>query len=268
MAALPRELVESTLFGHHKGAFTGAHRDQQGCCEAADGCTLFLDEIGEMDISLQAKLLRFLQERTLQRVGSSETINVDTRIVSATNRDPEEMGRAGTLREDLYYRLNVVPLSLPPLRERKDDVGLLAMHLLRKAAHRHRKDVESISPEAIEVLSAYDWPGNVRQLENIMERLVVFARSNEIGGDDIPPEIRAPNSPTPGAKAATPAAPVSVNVDEAQPIAQTLDDIESQAIIDALDKAGGKVAKAAEMLGLGLATAYRKIKRYEIDLPK
>jgi len=269
MAALPRELVESTLFGHEKGAFTGADQPQQGSVEAADKGTLFLDEIGEMDVGLQSKLLRFLQERTFQRVGSSKERSVDVRIIAATNRDPHEQVRKGQLREDLYYRLNVVPIVLAPLRERREDVPQLAEHFLSRVAARYGRTITGFSPEAAQALSRYDWPGNIRQLENLIERMGIFSTGPIIGLEAIPPEIVA--SPE------RPAGPASVpesNTATANPTAtetadeglRPIDQIEKQAIEEALKRSRGNVREAARTLGLGQATVYRKIKRYGIHL--
>ncbi|WZP00859.1 sigma-54 dependent transcriptional regulator [Isosphaeraceae bacterium EP7] len=253
MAALPRELVESTLFGHEKGAFTGADQVQMGACEAADGGTLFLDEIGEMDVALQAKLLRFIQDRAFHRVGSSKMRPVDIRILAATNRDPLEQVRRGSLREDLYYRLNVVPIAVPPLRDRVEDIPALSRHFLSLAAARHGLPAESISPGALNLLSRHDWPGNVRQLENLIERMVIFCREPEIGVAMLPPEIQA-----------APPAPALLSM--GIPDLRVFDRIEKQAILDALHQGNGNVREAARILGLGQATVYRKVKRYNIQL--
>jgi DNA-binding NtrC family response regulator len=255
MAALPRELVESTLFGHEKGAFTGADQVRIGCCEAADGGSLFLDEIGEMDLNVQAKLLRFLQEREIQRVGSSRVRSVDVRIVAATNRDLRDQVGRGLFREDLYYRLQVVPVEVPPLRARRDDIPLLASRFLERAAVRHGKDVAGFTPDALAVLTRHDWPGNIRQLENLVERLVILCRGREIDLDDLPPEIRdlkVLDSPLmPGGS------DLEVHL---------IEEVEKQAILGAIRKTLGNVRNAAKLLGLGQATVYRKIKRYGIHL--
>jgi len=253
MAALPRELVESTLFGHEKGAFTGADQVRIGCCEGADGGTLFLDEIGEMDLDIQAKLLRFLQEREIQRVGSSRTRAVNVRIVAATNRDLQDQVKRGRFREDLFYRLQVVPLDVPTLRERRGDVPLLVTRFLERAVARHGKDVAGFTPEALVLLTNYDWPGNIRQLENLVERLVILSRTSEIGYDDLPEEIRTFAATT------TPSA-VGLSHLKVIPIEQ----VEKRAILEALKKSNGNVRDAAKLLGLGQATVYRKIKGYGV----
>lgn len=260
MAALPRELVESTLFGHEKGAFTGADQPQQGAVEAADRGTLFLDEIGEMDIDLQAKLLRFLQERTFQRVGSSKAKSVDVRIVAATNRDPLEQVRIGRLREDLYYRLNVVPLNLPPLRERSEDVIILARYFLERLASRYRKDVTGFTSEAEALMRQYDWPGNVRQLKNVIERMVIFSQSPTIDAMSLPLEVVSP-LPRDHCVEQTNAEDDDT---EAKIDLRPIDRMEKEAIVEALKKSGGNVRAAAKLIGLGQATVYRKIKRYGI----
>ncbi len=191
-AALSQNLLESELFGHVKGAFTGADRDRVGRFQQADGGTLFLDEIGDINWEVQTKLLRVLQEMSFERVGSSQTITVDVRIVAATNQDLEALIQAGQFREDLYYRLNVISLHTPSLRERKEDVFELAVHFLNVHARRAGKSVTQLDDEAIETLDAYDWPGNVRELENVIERAVVLADGPAITRDDLPPETRRP----------------------------------------------------------------------------
>lgn len=284
MAALPRELVESTLFGHEKGVFTGATQTQKGSCELADGGTLFLDEIGEMDIHLQAKLLRFLQEQIVQRVGSAKPIAVDVRIVTATNRNPEAIVKAGTLRADLYHRLNVVRLSLPPLRNRREDIPLLAAHFLRRFNERTGKAIESFDKATMDVLCQYSWPGNVRELENMVERMAIFCRNQQITADLIPNEIlEAENLPAPASPSPKndsphwqPDSPSDAEPSDADGDSEPETGIERQlkpfermeraAIIEALEQSGGHVAEAAQRLGFGQATVYRKIKRYEIPL--
>lgn len=256
MAALPHELAESTLFGHEKGSFTGADRTQVGCCEAADGGTLFLDEIGEMDLNLQAKLLRFVQEQTVTRVGAAKPRQVDVRIVAATNRDPLQAVQDGLLREDLYYRLNVVPVQVPPLRERRSDIPELVTAFIAKASERHRRSVTGISDSALRTLKAYDWPGNVRQLENLIERLVVLSKEDIIQETTLPKEVRRT-----GSEAAT--APEETETSAPRRI----DEIERQAILDALEASDGNVGEAATALGLGQATVYRKMKRFGIERP-
>lgn len=259
VAALPRELVESTLFGHVKGAFTGADQMQRGCCEAADRGTLFLDEIGEMEIGLQAKLLRFLQERSFQRVGQTTPISVDVRIVAATNRNPLEQVRKGELREDLYYRLNVLPIVLPPLREHRDDVPLLAKHFLARFCARSGRGPLALLPAAEDELRRHDWPGNVRELENFIERLGVLSTGPTISPDEIRSQWQdlPDNRPSFLAKAAP-------NVRPAAPLTE-MERVERDAIVQALATAQGNVRIAAKSIGLGQATVYRKIKKYGIE---
>ncbi len=254
VAALPRELVESTLFGHVKGAFTGADQMQCGCCEAADKGTLFLDEIGEMELGLQAKLLRFLQERSFQRVGQSSPVTVDVRVVAATNRDPVFQIRKGALREDLYYRLNVLPITLPPLRERKDDIPLLARHFLARFADRCGRPGLEFDEGGIEALRGHTWPGNVRELENFVERLAVLTAGTTIGVSEVRAELATmPGSVLPSIRTDPSADATSLT---------EMERIEKAAIAQALDAAGGRVREAAQALGLGPATVYRKVKKY------
>ncbi len=250
VAAMPRELVESTLFGHAKGAFTGADRSQSGCCEVADGGTLFLDEIGEMEIGLQAKLLRFLQDRSFRRVGQSRPIAVDVRIVAATNRDPLDQVRRGQLREDLYYRLNVFPIVVPPLRARAGDVPLLARHFLDRFSARGDRPPLAFAEPAIDELMRHDWPGNVRELENLVERLAILASGPVITAEQVRAE--RPGPPAPGRPL------------EAGAGLRAIDRIEMDAILEALSASDGNVREAARRLGLGQATVYRKIKKYKI----
>jgi len=259
VAALPRELVESTLFGHAKGAFTGADQMQRGCCEAADHGTLFLDEIGEMEIGLQAKLLRFLQERSFQRIGQTTPVSVDVRIVAATNRNPLEQVRKGELREDLYYRLNVLPIVVPPLRERRDDIPLLAKHFLARFGARSGRESLRFLPTAEAELCHHDWPGNVRELENFVERLAVLCPGPTIGPD----EIRSQFQDLPVSKSSPPARP-SPSVGPESRLTE-MERIEKEAIMQALALAQGNVRVAAKSIGLGQATVYRKIKKYGIE---
>lgn len=255
MAAIPRELIESTLFGHEKGAFTGAHQPAAGLCEQADGGTLFLDEIGEMDASLQAKLLRFLQDRTIWRVGSRTGRPVDVRVVAATNRDPAEQISKGLLREDLYYRLNVVSVQLPPLRERDGDIPLLVHHQLERASKRHNRSMRNVQPQAMERLEAYTWPGNVRELENLMEQIVVTNREDTLTLDMLPRQVREAR-PT-GFRSL----PELTSISGAVP---TMEEMERNLIAEALRLCGGKVYEAARRLQISEATIYRKIKKFSL----
>ena len=248
-AAVPETLLESELFGHEKGAFTGADRRRIGRFEQADGGTLFLDEVCEMHPRLQAKFLRALQEREIERLGSSATIPVDTRIIAATNRDLQKALEEGVLREDLYYRLNVILLRVPPLRERMDDVPILAMHFLRKYAAREHSSMSSIAEEALNVLLSYSWPGNVRELENAIERAAVLGKGEQLRARDLPPQVHR------GGDDERPLIPAHL----------TLEEIEKLAIAQALRLTGGNKSEAAERLGIHRTSIYDKMRRYGIE---
>jgi transcriptional regulator with PAS, ATPase and Fis domain len=200
---LTRDLLESELFGHEKGAFTGAHQLKKGKVELAQGGTVFLDEVGDMPLELQVKLLRFLQEREIERVGGTRTIPVDTRIIAATNRDLVQAIHAGHFREDLYYRLNVVALSLPPLRQRREDIPGLAHFFLQRFAADTKKTVPSLAPDVLERFLAYPWPGNVRELANVLERAVVLGAGTEITLEDLPPALGEASPPPSGPSSPT-----------------------------------------------------------------
>ena len=245
-AAIPATLLESELFGHTRGAFTGAVREKPGLFEAADGGTIFLDELGEIPQEMQVKLLRVLQTGEVQRIGETRTRRVDVRVIAATHRDLEVEVAQGRFREDLFYRLNVIPLLVPPLRLRGDDVLLLAQRFLeRERTERGRTQVEGFSPEALAALRAHAWPGNVRELENAVERAAALAEGPLIGLDDLPEAVRG------GGVAAEPAL--------ALPEAVTLAEAERILIRHALDATGGNKKEAARRLGIGLATLYRKL---------
>jgi len=243
-AALPESLLEAELFGHEKGAFTGATARRQGRFELADHGTLFLDELGEMSPQVQVKLLRVLQEGEFERVGGTQTLRVDTRIVAATNMDLKAQVDAGKFREDLFYRLNVINISLPPLRERKDDIPLLAHYFLTLYAGKNDKELVGISREAVEALLAWSWPGNVRELENAIERAVVLCRGDTIVADDLPPHIREGD---PERRHLT------------VPIGTPLEDIERMVIRETLAATRGDKKLAAQLLGIATRTIYRKI---------
>jgi two-component system response regulator HydG len=250
-AAVPETLLESELFGHEKGAFTGADRRRIGRFEQADGGTLFLDEICEMQPRLQAKFLRALQEREIERLGSSTPIPVDVRIIAATNRELKKALEEGVLREDLYYRLNVILLGVPPLRERMDDVPILAMHFLRKYAAREGSAVTGVSDEAMNVLLGYSWPGNVRELENAIERGVVLGHGERLRAQDLPPQVHR-------------------RADDQHPLVPahlTLEEMEKLAIAQALRLTGGNKSEAAERLGIHRTSLYDKMRRYGITDP-
>jgi DNA-binding NtrC family response regulator len=249
-AAIPHELMESEFFGHERGAFTGAYERKVGRFEFASGGTLFLDEIASLPLPLQAKLLRVLQEREIQRVGSARTVPVDARIVAATNSDPAEAVRRGQFRQDLYFRLNVVPIVLPPLRERPGDVPLLAEHFLARFTRSFRKRVPGFSPQAMEVLRRYPWPGNIRELENLVERLVVLAAPDElISVKALPPELFERGL----ADAPAPEGGVHWSLKEAR------DAFERRYILKVLDETGGNQSRAAQMLGIHRNTLMTKL---------
>jgi DNA-binding NtrC family response regulator len=266
MAAIPHGLAESLLFGHEKGAFTSAVHNQKGWCEAADGGTLFLDEVGDMEIQVQPKLLRFLQEGTLQRVGSQISQPASVRVITATNRDPGQVVADGRMREDLFFRLHVVPIYVPPLRDRPEDIPALAMMFLRRAAERHDRVVEGFSDDAMRVLQQHDWPGNVRQLENTVERLVIFARGRIVEADHIPADDHLVSAYAERRRMLAGDAAAAPDSDEFDPIVSLtpIERHERAAIVDALRRVDGHVVDAARLLGLGQATVYRKIKQYAI----
>jgi len=256
--AIPKELLENELFGHEKGAFTGAHRRYQGSFETAHQGTLFLDEISEMDVMLQVKLLRVLQERTITRIGSNENIKVDARIIAATNRKIHKLIEDGLFREDLYYRLNVVNIDIPPLKERRDDVPLLAMHFLEYYSAKNNRIFLDFSNDAMEALINYDWPGNVRELENTIERLVVLHDSSQVKASHLPPHIQNVDC-------------AIGYSDEAQSLQGDgkiipLEDLERQAIEAALMKFQGNITIAAKKLKIGQATLYRKVKKFGLQV--
>ncbi len=242
--ALPEGLLESELFGHVRGSFTGAERNKRGLFEEAGGGTLFLDEISETTPALQVKLLRALQEGEIRRVGDNHPIKVSVRIVAATNKDLAKLSREGKFREDLYYRLKVFPVSLPPLRERVDDILPLSEHFLRKAAKKIGRAPLRLSPQAAAALKAYSWPGNVRELEHAMERIMILASGPTIASEDLPPEIQLP----PEEEAPAP------------PQGSTLEELEREHILKVLRDCGNKQADAAKKLGIARNTLWRKLK--------
>jgi len=247
--ALSESLLESELFGHEKGAFTGASVKRIGRFEEADGGTLFLDEIGDISSSVQVKLLRFLQERELQRVGGNQTIHSDVRIISATNRDLESKVKEGTFREDLFYRLNVVVVDMPPLRERKEDVPLLIDHFLKLFAAENGKNVTGITSEARDLLLKYDYPGNVRELENIIERAVVISRNSVISIDDLPFDEERIYPEYTGKKGEG-------------LLRGSIEEMERKLILEAMEKSGDHQTKAAEILGISERMLRYKLKKY------
>jgi DNA-binding NtrC family response regulator len=255
-AALAETLLESELFGHEKGAFTGALARRDGRFQQADGGTLFLDEIGEIAPGIQVKLLRFLQERELERVGGNQTIKVDVRIIAATNRNLKQLVDGGKFREDLYYRLNVVSIEMPPLRARPGDVPLLAMHFLRKYSEENGKQIAGFTDDALAGLVRHTWPGNVRELENAIERAVVVCRGDQIRSEDLIPTLAAvADGGGPGGDQ-FPAVPGA-----------SMADIERYAILKTLEHVGGSTSKAAELLGISARTIQYRLREYMGEPP-
>ena len=260
-AALTETLLESELFGHEKGAFTDAHQQKKGLFERAHQSTLFLDEIGDTSLALQAKILRALQEREILRVGGTEPIKVDVRIIAATNRNLEQLLKEGKFREDLYYRLNVIPIICPPLRERGADIEILALHFVRNAALAAGRRVHGISREALQALQSYPWPGNVRQLEWAMERAVLLGEGDAIELADLPPEIL---QPTP-ALAAT-AAPVGREGSGPPPVIpeRTWEEHEKAKILEALQRTNWNITRSAQLLGMTFRTLQYRLEKFGI----
>lgn len=249
-AAIPETLLESEIFGHERGSFTGAEGRRRGLFELADGGSLFLDEIAEMAPATQAKLLRVLEERSFRRLGGAEEIRVDVRVLAATNRDPNEALNEGNLREDLYYRLNVFTLELPPLREREEDVRLLAESFIQDFNERDGKSLRGIDEDALGALETYQWPGNVRELRNVIERAVIVARGETLGLKDLPPSVTEPRQP------ATSADGVEL------PVGTTVEEAEKNLILKTLESTGQNKTRAAEILGISLKTLHNKLKKY------
>jgi DNA-binding NtrC family response regulator len=247
-AALPKDLIESELFGHVKGAFTGATTDKPGLLEEAHKGSVLLDEITEMPMELQAKLLRVLEDRQVRRLGGSRTVPVDFRLLCSTNRDPEMAVREGKLRQDLYFRINTVTVAMPPLRERGSDIALLGKAFLERFREKHMRPVEGIDPEAYRRLLAYQWPGNVRELEHAIERAVLVARGKEITLSDLPEPMRAESG----------------SVTASQPSSGSLEEIERVSIVRALESTGWNKQAAAAVLGLRRPTLYSKMRRHGI----
>jgi transcriptional regulator with GAF, ATPase, and Fis domain len=258
--AIPGELLESELFGHEKGAFTGAHRTRIGRFELADGGTIFLDEIGDMSPNLQVKLLRVLQEQSFERVGSTQSIQVNIRVIAATNKDLSASMKEGHFREDLFYRLNVIPIRVPPLRQRNGDIVLLVDYFLTCLAQRRRQMKKVFSPDAIHALTAYDWPGNIRELENLMERLNVLIDHDRIDIADLPQHIR--NQPL--METLSPPAPFQGGLDFNEAVEQ----YQKTLIVHALGQTGWVKAKAAELLKMNRTTLVEKIKKFNIAPPQ
>jgi DNA-binding NtrC family response regulator len=256
-AALPETLLESELFGHEKGAFTGAFKQRKGRFEMADGGTLFLDEIGDISQTVQVKLLRVLQERQFERVGGNETLSVNVRLICATQRDLKEEIRKGSFREDLYYRLNVVPIHLPPLRERREDIFLLADHFVNKFSHKMGKEITGLSEEAKTILLTYAFPGNIRELENMLERAVALIKGKVIQAYDLPEEVCGQASPV---------RDICERIRGTKPLASATSVFEKEYIQSVLEKTKGKKGQAAEILGISRKTLWEKIKDLEIEI--
>lgn len=250
-AALPENLLESELFGYKKGAFTGAIKDKDGLFRVADGGTFFLDEVGNTSPAIQVKLLRVLEDKTITPVGDTRPVEVDVRLIAATNADLEEEVKVGRFRSDLFYRLNVIPVHIPSLRERSEDIPILANHFIAKYCLRNSVDVKSLSDEAMKVLYKYDWPGNVRELENCIERAVLFSRGETIEVSDFPAKIIEGKPKT--------------IISEKTPETPTLESIEKAYIYYVMQQAKGKKSRAARLLGIDSSTLYRKLERYKLQ---
>jgi len=246
-AGLTESIIESELFGHVKGAFTGAIRAKPGKFEVADGGTIFLDEIGEIPLNIQVKLLRVLQEREVERVGGEEPVRIDVRLICATHRDLESMVREGRFREDLYYRIKVIVLRLPALRERPEEIQDLAEHFIAQSNERNRRSVKHLTPAALQRLESYAWPGNVRELENVIEQAVVLATSDTIDEVDLPEEVTGKKGPQDVLRIT---------------VGTTLAQTEKELILETLRKTGGNKTQAAKLLGIGVRTLYRKLEEY------
>jgi two-component system nitrogen regulation response regulator NtrX len=255
-AAIPEELIESELFGHEKGAFTGAHSRRRGRFELADGGTIFLDEIGDMSFKTQAKVLRALEEQSFERVGGKDTVKVDARVIAASNRNLESLIRDGRFREDLFYRLNVIPIEVPPLRARRDDIPLLVDHFIRIFSAENGKRIKTLSGEALAYFLAYDWPGNVRELRNMVERLVIMAPRDVIEADDLPAPLRPKERWGEAGEA------------RERTLREARDGFERAYILAELRASDWNMTRTSERLGIERSHLYRKIKAYGIAPPK
>ena len=255
-AAIPETLLESELFGYERGAFTGADRRKIGLFEAASGSTLFLDEIGDLSLPLQGKILRALQEKQIRRLGGNESIPVDVRVLAATNRDLEAMMKAGTFREDLYYRLNILPIVLPPLRERREEIPLIAERFVRRASAEHDKAISGIDPAAMRMLLGYDWPGNVRELESVLERAVLLSEGESIQVADLPVELLRPRTPSERVGVEIP--PEGIDIEQ----------VERSLLVQAMEKSGWVIARAAKLLHLTYRTMQYRLEKFGIRKPE
>jgi len=252
--AIPESLLESELFGHERGAFTGAIATRIGRFELASGGTIFLDEIGDLSPPLQVKLLRVLQERTFERVGGTKTFKTNARVIAATNQDLEELVAAKRFREDLFYRLNVVPIIVPPLRQRTGDIPLLIHHFIHQLNERRNSSLSDCSDEAMAILSAYQWPGNVRELANLIERLAILKRTGRIDVGDLPEKVRRPGNPSSFCVAS--AIPVN-GID----LGKSVEEFENRLILEALERTNGVKSKAAQLLQINRTTLIEKLKK-------
>src|SRR5467141_903829 len=254
-AAINENLLESELFGHEKGSFTGAHAEKKGLFEVADRGTLFLDEIAELDVGMQAKLLRAWQERRVRRVGGSHEIPVDVRVVAATNRDLREMVSDGRFRDDLYYRINVLSIDVPPLRERRDDIPILIDHFLKKHTRNTSRLVKGLNPEARRMMNDYGWPGNVRQLESAIERAILLCEGDTITPDDLPTELQQESRGT------------SAGAFKLPPEGISFEEVEKNLILQAMDQTDHNITKAAKLLGLTFRTLQYRLEKFGIKRP-
>lgn len=256
--AIPENLMESEMFGHKKGSFTGAVTDKAGLFEVADGGTLFLDEVGELPITIQVKLLRAIQERVIRRVGATDDMKIEVRIIAATNRNLEEMVQKGTFRQDLFYRLNVINIKTPPLRDRKEDIPILAQHFLKKYNEKLSKNINGISVEAMEILNKYDYPGNVRELENMIERTVALE-----GGSTILPESLPPLVTTPSGRKMASSHEIEVT-DDGVDLDKVMGQIEKELLIKAIHTAGGVKKRAAKLLNITFRSMRYRVEKYNL----
>ncbi len=255
-AAINENLLESELFGHEKGAFTGAHAEKKGLFEVANHGTLFLDEIGELDIGLQAKLLRALQEREIRRVGGTRPIKVDVRVVAATNRDLRAMVQDGRFRDDLYYRINVLSIDVPPLRERREDIPVLIDYFLRKHTRNTSRLIRGLTPEARRLMLDYSWPGNVRQLESAIERAILLSEGDQITVEDLPLEVRQETRPA------------SEGIFKLPPEGISFEDVERDLILQAMERTDYNITKAAKLLGITFRTLQYRLEKFGIKRPE
>ncbi len=258
--AIPENLMESEMFGHKKGAFTSAVNDKQGLFEVADGGTLFLDELGELPLTIQVKLLRAIQERIIRRVGATEDIKVDVRIIAATNRDLDKMVADGTFRQDLFYRLNVINIKTPSLKERKEDIPILAAHFLKKYNERLRKNILSISDEAMEIIKNYDYPGNVRELENLIERTVALEAGATILPESLPAMVNTSNGRKLASSSDIEVGPAGIELDK------VMGQIEKELIVKAIHQAGGIKKKAAKLLQITFRSMRYRVEKYNLGV--